>query len=134
MSPLLIVLFAIFSPSNAFTISSRSSSYSTRTVTSLFESPQEFIEEQVKDNDIVIFSKTYCPFCKTTKQIFSDLGTTPAIFELDQMSNGVELQDALLVKTGQKTVPNVWVKGEHVGGNDDTKALLLSGKLKDMLQ
>ena len=36
--------------------------------------------------------------------------------------------------TGQRTVPNVWVKGNFVGGNDDTQGLHRSGKLSEMLQ
>ena len=46
---------------------------------------------------------------------------------------GVELQNALLEMTGQRSVPNVFVKGQHVGGNDDTQAAARSGKLQEML-
>merc|ERR1719204_1458765 len=39
---------------------------------------------------------------------------------LDQMDTGPAIQDVLLQKTGQKTVPNVFVAGKHLGGCDDT--------------
>ena len=35
--------------------------------------------------------------------------------------------------TGQRTVPSVWIKGQHVGGNSDVQALAESGKLQKML-
>ena len=50
------------------------------------------------------------------------------------MKNGSEIQNALFHLTNQKTVPNVFIKGKHVGGNDDTFNLDKSGKLKEMLK
>jgi glutaredoxin 3 len=35
--------------------------------------------------------------------------------------------------TGQRTVPNVFVKGKHLGGCDDTLAAIQSGKFQQML-
>jgi len=49
------------------------------------------------------------------------------------MDNGSEIQDELLSMTGQNTVPNVFVKGEHIGGNDDTQAASKSGKINELL-
>ena len=52
----------------------------------------------------------------------------------DQMENGAEIQSALLDISGQRTVPNVFIKGKHLGGNDDTQAAARSGKLEEMLK
>jgi glutaredoxin len=35
--------------------------------------------------------------------------------------------------TGQRTVPNVFIGGAHIGGCDDTMALKKSGELRKML-
>ena len=35
--------------------------------------------------------------------------------------------------TGQRTVPNVWVKGKHIGGCDDTFKAHFDGSLEDLL-
>ena len=56
------------------------------------------------------------------------------LFYRDQMDNGPEIQSALLDISGQRTVPNVFVKGKHLGGNDDTQAAARSGKLEEMLK
>ena len=40
---------------------------------------------------------------------------------------------ALYDMTGQRTVPNVWVKGKHIGGADDTFKALADGSLEDLL-
>ena len=55
------------------------------------------------------------------------------VLELDKLKDGNEIQVALLAMTGQRTVPNVFIKGKHLGGNDDTHAALASGKLQTML-
>lgn len=56
------------------------------------------------------------------------------IYELDNMKNGPDIQAALLEMTGQRTVPNVFIKGKHVGGNDKVQEANKSGKLKVLLQ
>jgi glutaredoxin 3 len=56
------------------------------------------------------------------------------LHELDQMGDdGPALQASLFKMTKQKTVPNVFVKGQHIGGNDDTQAAVKAGKLQEML-
>ena len=61
------------------------------------------------------------------------LGVEYTTFELNQMDDGADIQDALLGISGQKTVPNVFVNGQHLGGNDDTQKAIKEGKLQEML-
>jgi glutaredoxin 3 len=49
------------------------------------------------------------------------------------MDEGADIQAALLSLTGQRTVPNVFVNGKHVGGNDDTHAALHDGTFMKLL-
>ena len=49
------------------------------------------------------------------------------------MSNGSEIQNALKTKSGQSTVPNIYINGKHVGGNSDIQKLKSNGQLKQML-
>lgn len=97
-------------------------------------SPSETITSSIESNDVVVFSKTWCGYCAATKALFADLGVEAKVFELDTMGgDGVEIQKELLAMTGQRSVPNVFVKGKHVGGNDDTQAAARTGKLQEML-
>jgi glutaredoxin 3 len=68
-----------------------------------------------------------------TKQLLNSQGISAKVIELNQVDNGDEIQKALHVISGQRTVPNVFVKGKHLGGNDDTQAAARSGKLQQML-
>jgi glutaredoxin len=88
-------------------------------------------------------------YCTQTKNLFQGLMDNPSsadgntssikihdvqIHELDRRADGSAIQQALEQMTGQRTVPSVFVHGQHVGGNDDTRRALQSGKLQDLLQ
>ncbi|KAH7858873.1 hypothetical protein Vadar_028946 [Vaccinium darrowii] len=76
------------------------------------------VKEIVDSNPVVVFSKTYCGYCKQVKQLLSKLGATYKVVELDVENDGSEMQQALAELTGQGTVPNVFIGGKHNGGCD----------------
>lgn len=104
---------------------------------SVFAVQQQDIMDTVRtviDTEVVmIFSKSYCPYCKRTKKLFNDLDVKATVIELDKHPNGVEMQNALERITGQRTVPNVFVRGKHIGGSDDTHRAYESGELGRLL-
>lgn len=95
--------------------------------------PIKIVEDLVKNNRIAVFSKTTCPYCIKVKQLFSALNLEIGVIEVDTREDGADIQDALLQKTGQNTVPNVFVNGEHVGGCDKTIEAHHSGRLQFLL-
>ncbi|EIM20349.1 glutaredoxin [Wallemia mellicola CBS 633.66] len=97
----------------------------------------QLVEKTIADNVIAVFSKSYCPFCTRTKNLIKQLPVKPdnvAILELDERPDGADIQAYLLDKTGQRSVPNVFVKQQHIGGNDDFQAAHASGKIVQLLQ
>lgn len=92
------------------------------------------ISKKVSSNTVMVFSKSYCPFCDKAKSALTQLNIPFEAEELDVVSGGDQTQAALLEMTGQRTVPNVFVKGKHLGGCDDTLAALKSGALQKMLE
>lgn len=91
------------------------------------------IKSNIDSNKIMVFSKTYCPYCTKVKDTFAKMDIKFGVIELDQNNLGDQIQKELLAMTGQRTVPNVFVGGKHLGGCDDTHAAISSGKFKDML-
>lgn len=49
-------------------------------------------------------------------------------------NDGPLIQMELLTKTGQKTVPNVFIRGQHIGGDSDLSELFDSGSLQRLLE
>ncbi|WOL19028.1 glutaredoxin-C8 [Canna indica] len=92
-----------------------------------------FVKKAVSSHDIVIFSKSYCPYCKRAKTVFKELKKEPYVVELDQREDGPEIQDALSDMVGRRTVPQVFIHGKHLGGSDDTVEAYESGKLLTLL-
>ncbi|KAK6256437.1 hypothetical protein SCA6_017742 [Theobroma cacao] len=77
-------------------------------------------KEVVSANPVVVFSKSYCPYCVNAVKTASK-------------SDGSEIQAALAEWTGLRTVPNVFIGGKHIGGCDVTTTLHEEGKLIPLL-
>ena len=106
---------------------------------------KSFIQEEIsKPNTIVVFSKTYCGYCRRTKDSLTKLITSTTttttknnidlvVHELDVLPNGSKIQRTLSSMTGSRTVPQVFVNGQYIGGNDDTQSKIKNGTLLSML-
>jgi glutaredoxin 3 len=86
---------------------------------------------------IAVFSKSYCPYCKATKATLDDLGAQYFSIELDQVGRWQFLtfnpdRAALKEISGQSSVPNIYIKKEHIGGNSDLQAK--KGDLPELLK
>ncbi|CAH0755818.1 unnamed protein product [Diatraea saccharalis] len=66
----------------------------------------KFIKSAITKDKVVIFSKTYCPYCKMAKEVFSKVNQPFEVVELDQQAQGDAIQDNLALMTGFRTVSN----------------------------
>ncbi|XP_059799895.1 thioredoxin reductase 1, cytoplasmic-like [Hypanus sabinus] len=99
-------------------------------------SPEELragIKRLIDSHLVVVFSKSFCPYCKKVKDLFESLDVDIHTVELDLIDEGVEMQNMLHEMTGQKTVPNVFVNKAHLGGCDSTIQANDDGLLKRLL-
>ncbi|KAL6244960.1 Glutaredoxin [Rhinocladiella similis] len=86
----------------------------------------------IEENAVVVFSKSYCPYCKATKSLLNDKHAKYFLMELDEVDDGAALQDALEEITGQRSVPNIFIAQKHIGGNSDIQAK--KAQLDDLLR
>lgn len=96
-------------------------------------SSKETAVAHIKASKIIIFSKTHCPFCKKAKEAISQLTPLFSVVELDVIKDGAAQQTALQEMTGQSTVPNIFVNGQHIGGCDKTLAAIASGEFQKLV-
>ena len=89
----------------------------------------QMVKDLISSDMVVIFSKTYCPYCKVAKEVFDKIDKKYTAIELDTRSDGEDIQDILSEITGARTVPRVFVNGECLGGGSDVKAMYTNGKL-----
>lgn len=69
-----------------------------------------------KSEPVMLFTKSYCGHSRKAKALFESIGVDAAALELDLHPEGAAIQDALLAQTGIRTVPQVFVNHEFVGG------------------
>ncbi|CRL00805.1 CLUMA_CG014057, isoform A [Clunio marinus] len=94
---------------------------------------QKFVKDSIGKDRVVIFSKTYCPYCTKAKEQFKKLNFKFLTIELEDRADCQEIQDVLGSMTGARSVPRVFVDGKFIGGGDDCKRLYDSGELEKML-
>ncbi|CAL9231017.1 unnamed protein product [Arabidopsis halleri] len=103
-------------------------------VSSSASSPEaDFVKKTISSHKIVIFSKSYCPYCRKAKSVFRELDQVPYVVELDEREDGWSIQTALGEIVGRRTVPQVFIDGKHIGGSDDTVDANESGELAKLL-
>jgi thioredoxin reductase (NADPH) len=94
------------------------------------------IESLVLRYPVVVFSKSWCPYCKKALEALSLEGVsgTSSIFivNLDELDAPI-IQSTLAQLTGRRTVPNVFIGGKTVGGGDETVHLQRNGDLHTLL-
>jgi glutaredoxin 3 len=82
---------------------------------------------------VVLFSKSYCPYCVRAKQALLSIGIEPITVELDQRTDSRLIQIALMqMSGGQRTVPSAWLDGKHIGGSDDVVDGVSSGLFRSV--
>jgi len=98
------------------------------------------VKSQIDSIPILVVSKSGCRACKEAKQLLNQLavksGVAPTVFEID--SYGLLCSKAIIkhlsAKTGVKTVPQIWINGRFVGGNDDVQQLHREGQLLSLMR
>ncbi|XP_053687724.1 uncharacterized protein LOC128737174 [Sabethes cyaneus] len=93
----------------------------------------EFVKSAIAKDKVVIFSKSYCPYCTMAKEPFKKLNQAFACYELDHRNDGDEIQSVLGEMTGARSVPRVFISGNFIGGGTDIKKMYSDGRLEKLL-
>ena len=91
------------------------------------------IQKEMKEYPVLLYTKSTCPFSQRAKQLLKLANVSAHVIELDTRDDGGPIQEALNTVTGHKTVPNITIWGEFIGGCDDLLRLYSSGALKEKL-
>ena len=95
-----------------------------------------FIAQTIGDNPVVLFMKgapdqPRCGFSAVTVQILDHLGADFVgvdVLQDDGLRHGIKSY------SDWPTIPQLYVKGEFVGGSDIVREMFASGELKTLLQ
>ncbi|MEH7828686.1 glutaredoxin 3 [Gemmobacter denitrificans] len=80
---------------------------------------------------VEIYTTPTCPYCLAAKRLLTRKGA--AFTEID-VSRDPALREAMTRRAnGRRTVPQIFIGGQHVGGSDDIHALDEEGRLDRLL-
>ena len=80
---------------------------------------------------VVIYSKTYCPYCDRAKALIKGKGLS---YEEISVDEDPALYAKLKADTGMMTVPQIFINDKLVGGFSELSALDKQGELDNMLK
>ncbi|KAG0149578.1 hypothetical protein CROQUDRAFT_653393 [Cronartium quercuum f. sp. fusiforme G11] len=96
------------------------------------EDAKKKVEDAISEHTIIVFSKTECPHSRATMRTLNEFEKNIHVIELDQIPDGPEMQAYLKIKTGQSSVPNIFIHQTHIGGNSDIQHLKAKGELRSL--
>ncbi|MEE8370703.1 MAG: pyridoxal-phosphate dependent enzyme, partial [Sphingomonadales bacterium] len=99
-----------------------------------------FVSEQLSDPDqpVVMFAMEWCEFCWSVRKMFGNLEIPYTSVDLDSVAYqkddwGGRIRQALNERTSMKTIPQIFVGGELIGGCTEVFDAFKEGRLQKML-
>ena len=96
----------------------------------------ERIDNSIKANDVVLFMKgtpvfPQCGFSAMTVQILSHLGVQ---FDGINVLEDMDIREGIKQYSSWPTIPQLYVKGEFIGGCDIVREMFENGELQTLMQ
>ncbi len=94
-----------------------------------------WIDSELKSNDVVLFMKgtPQFPMCGFSGQVVQMLDYLGLTYKGHNVLENAELRDGIKAYTNWPTIPQLYVKGEFVGGCDIVREMFQSGELQSHL-
>ena len=80
---------------------------------------------------IIMYTSSYCPFCNNAEQLLINKG-----FDIDEkiyVDQDPEILSSMMKITGKRTVPQIFIGENYIGGFDELRKIDLSGELDKIL-
>lgn len=79
---------------------------------------------------IEIYTTSYCPYCTRAKALLDRKGVD---YQDIDVEHDTAKREEMMTRSGRRTVPQIFINGEAIGGCDDLHALDANGKLDTIL-
>ena len=105
------------------------------------EEASAFVEQAISDREqpVVMFALEWCEFCWAVRKLFAAFDIPYRSVDLDSVAFqqdglGGRIRTALRARTGCRTIPQIFIGGEYIGGCTDLFAAFDSGDLRRRLE
>ncbi|MFW6257033.1 MAG: glutaredoxin 3 [Bacillota bacterium] len=83
-----------------------------------------------KQPEIEIYTLEWCPYCRKAKSFFQSKGLNYKEYDIDDQKNKEEMIER---SGGKKTVPQIFIKGQNIGGYDELIKLKSEEELRNLI-
>lgn len=80
---------------------------------------------------IQMYSTAVCPYCTMAERLLTSKGVQE--IEKIRVDTDPALREQMMQRTGRRTVPQIFINDQHIGGFDDLSALDKAGGLDPLL-
>lgn len=96
----------------------------------------EIIRDQIKNNDVVLYMKGTAdmPMCGFSAAVINVLKNVGVPFKDVNILENEDLRAGIKEFTDWPTIPQLYIKGEFVGGCDIVREMFESGELQALLK
>lgn len=103
------------------------------------QNTKKIVQDFIDQNKVMIFSATYCPYCRIASKQFDKLNEPYKKLEMDtyfdsKLKFAAAVRELAEISDGMSFVPKVYVCGRYIGGGSEAKQLYESGKLKELIE
>jgi len=91
----------------------------------------QFALGEISMAKVLMYTTEVCPYCVRAEQLLKRKGVQ--VIEKVRVDLQPEIRAEMMKKTGRRTVPQIYINGEYVGGYDDLAALDQAGGLDKLL-
>ena len=78
---------------------------------------------------VLLYTAIYCGYCWRARSLLDKLGIP---YEVKDVTTDLAERKRLTAETGLRTVPNVFIDGKSIGGNDQLQAMARAGQLEHL--
>lgn len=79
---------------------------------------------------VTLYTTRFCPFCIRAKRLLDSRGVEYIEIAVDL---NPEKRIEMMERSGRRTVPQIWIGEQHIGGCDDLMLLEYNGELDELL-
>ena len=97
---------------------------------------QEKIKQQITENDIILYMKGNheMPKCGFSARVVNILKASGATFATVDVLQDEELRQGIKIYSNWPTIPQLYIKGEFIGGCDIVSEMYETGELQTLLK
>jgi cysteine synthase A len=101
----------------------------------------EFLDKATHDpdNPVVLFALEWCEFCWSVRKMFAKYEIPYRSIDLDSVAYqkdnlGGDIRAAILERTGLRTIPQIYIGGQHIGGATELFDAAKDGSMAELLE